>query len=210
MRFLVLSFIACVPLLVYGYESVVKVPQDQRSVFVIKNVKNSQEFFGHLSSFPHTYEFEVTEDTPFKSVIQIPDEGFRQNDVSIIIVKTERRGVSEIGRSNPKTVSWERVRHRMYAESFKDGGSLEGTLTPGRYLLEVSSPNNDALYRLIWGTDAISYGYLGNIRALIEVKAFLGHSRFGAILSPLVYVPLVLVLGVVGFFYYRKRKQKLV
>jgi hypothetical protein len=97
----------------------------------------------------------------------------------------------------------------MYAESFRSGGNLEGSLEPGWYKLEVSAPNNDGVYRLVWGTDGVSRGYFGNVRALFEVKEFLNHSRFGVLLSPLIYVPLSLLVLLAGFFYYKTRKQKL-
>jgi hypothetical protein len=208
--FLAFFFIAFVPLCAFAYQSVIAQPTDARVVLPLADATVSQEFFGRLDDFPHTYEFEVKETIPYKAQVFVQDDILQKNDASIIIVKAERRGVSEIGRTKAKEVSWESVKDRKFVESFRDGGALEGTLPPGWYKLEVSAPNNDAVYRLVWGTGKVKHGYFGSVRVLFEVKAFLKHSRFGALLSPLLYVPLVLVLGVVGFFYYQKRKQRLV
>ncbi|MFM2381466.1 MAG: hypothetical protein RLZZ76_233 [Candidatus Parcubacteria bacterium] len=201
--------VACTPLFALAYESVIAKPADARVVLPIADATVSREFFGRLNDFPHTYEFEVKETIPYKAQVFVQDDILQKNDVSIIIVKAERRGVSEVGRTKAKEVSWESVKDRKFVESFRNGGALEGTLEPGWYKLEVSAPNNDAVYRLVWGTQKVKHGYFGSVRALFEVKAFLKHSRFGALLSPLLYIPLFIILGVSGFVYYRKRKQAL-
>ncbi len=197
------------PLVTFAYQSVIAEPSDARVVLPIADEGVSREFFGRLDDFPHTFEFEVKDTMPYKAELFVVDDVLQKNDASIIIVKAERRGVSEVGRTSAKDSSWESVKSRMYAESFRSGGNLEGLLEPGWYKLEVSAPNNDGVYRLVWGTDGVSRGYFGNVRALFEVKAFLNHSRFGAVFSPLIYVPLLLLLLLAGFFYYKTRKQKL-
>jgi hypothetical protein len=69
----------------------------------------------------------------------------------------------------------------------------------------VSSPNNDSIYRLVLGTEKIKRGYIANARALFEIKATYGHSPFGALLSPLIFIPLLLLLCGGWFFYNKKR-----
>lgn len=207
--FLFLCTFLFLPAVVFAYQSVIAEPTDARTVLSIAEVSESQEFFGRLDDFPHTFEFEVTETMPFKATVFVADDVLQNNDVSIIIVKAERRGVSEVGRTRAKEVSWEVVNDRVFVERFRSGGVLEGTLEPSWYKLEVSAPNNDAVYRLVWGTGKVRHGYFGSVRALFEVKAFLGHSRFGALLSPLLYIPLLIVIAVAGFIYYRKRKRTL-
>ncbi len=175
----------------------------------IAEVAKSQDFFGRLDDYPHTYEFEVKESLPFKAQVFAQDSLEQKNDIGLIIVKAERRGVSEIGRTDAKTATWESKRSMFYAERFKDGGKLEGTLEPGWYKLEVSAPNNDGVYRLVWGTQRVKHGFFGSVRAVFEVKAFLGHSRLGALLSPVLFVPILLIAALVGFFFYKKRKRTL-
>lgn len=208
-KIFVLAAVLFLPALVFAYQSVIAKPSDARVVLPLVEIGEGQEFFGRLNDFPHTFEFEVKETLSYKAQVFVTDDILQKDDVSFIIVKAERRGVSEIGRTSAKDSSWEGVRSRMYAERFRSGGTLEGSLEPGWYKLEVSAPNNDGVYRLVWGTDGVSRGYFGNVRALFEVKAFLNHSRFGALLSPLIYVPLLLFVLLAGLFYYKMRKPKL-
>jgi hypothetical protein len=183
-------------------------PKDQTIIIPIVEPEVSQEFFGRLAGFPHTFEFETAEKQAFKAEVYVSDEVEQKDDASIIIVKKERRGVSEIGRTRIKEQSWQSTYDALFVESFRAGGKLEAELQPGKYTLEVSSPNNDALYRLVLGTEKVKRGYFSDVRALFEVKALFGHSKFGALLSPLIYIPLLLIITAgTAFFFYKKRRD---
>ena len=172
----------------------------------IVDPKASQEFFAELRGFPQTYEFVVKNRFDFSAQISVPDTNKQENDVSIILVKEERRGVSEIERTHGKDYAWDSVRDTMLAERFRMGGSIKATLEPGVYRLEVSAPDNQGRYRLVLGVDAPSYSYLDNIQRVAEVKSFLGKTRLGSIFSPVWYVPLLVILGIFfGYRFYKKR-----
>lgn len=205
-RFLFLLLLL-MPICVLAYTSVVAKPQDQYAVLQIAEPTTSQEFFGRLDGYPHTFEFVVPTSYQFKASISIPDIAVQKNDVSIIIVKQERRGVTEIKRTLIKEQPWNEVKDRMLVESFRNGGALEANLEPGVYTLEVSSPNNEGKYRLVLGTEKIKRGYFANVRTLFEVKEFLGNPKFTTLLSPLVYVPILILIVSVSFFVYRRRKS---
>jgi len=207
MRVLLLFVLIFLPVFVFAYVSVIAKPSNATVVLSIADSKASQEFFGRLDDFPHTFEFEVNETFPFKAAIFVPDWPVQKNDVSIILVKEERRGVSEIGRTSIKAVPWESQYDSMIVESFRSGGSLETSIEPGRYKLEVSSPNNEGKYRLVLGTEKIDRNYFIDLRVLFEVTEFLENSKLGTIRSPLLYWPLLIVLiGAVCIFIYKKRK----
>ncbi len=195
------------PVCALAYTSVIAKPQDQYAVLQIAEPTTSQEFFGRLDGYPHTFEFEVPTSYQFKATVSIPDIAVQKNDVSIIIVKQERRGVTEIKRTLIKEQPWNEVKDRMLVETFRNGGALEANLEPGVYTLEVSSPNNEGKYRLMLGTEKINRGYFANVRTLFEVKEFLGNSKFTTLLSPLVYVPLFCLIVIVFFFVYHRRKS---
>lgn len=197
------------PLCVFAYTSVITKPKDQQTIVPIENGLQAQEFYGRLNEFPHTYEFEVRTPYLFKAVVSVPDIAVQKNDVSIIIVKQERRGVSEIQRTRIAEQSWNTIKDRMLVESFRNGGLLEANLEPGIYTLEVSSPNNEGKYRLVLGTEKIRRGYFANLRTLFEVKEFLDNSKFSTILSPLLYVPLLCLVVGMSLFVYRRRKNKI-
>ncbi len=194
------------PCSVLAYTSVIALPQNQATVLSIEDPKNSQEFFGSLRDFPHTFSFEVKDAQQFKAQVFVGDKEGQKNDASIIIVKQERRGVSEIGRTLITKQSWETTYDKKFAESFRNGGVLDTKLEPGKYTLEVSAPNNDALYRLVLGTEKVKRGYFANVRALFEVKTLFGHSKLGVLLSPLIYVPLLLILMAGATFYFYKKR----
>ena len=193
------------PLMAFAYSSVIAKPENAASVLPLYDVSAPQEFFGVLSDHPHTFEFAVQEASDFKAVVLVHDAAYQVNDASIILVKEERRGVSEIGRTKGKNEQWETIKDTLLVESFRRGGEIASVLEPGVYRLEVSSPNNDAQYRLVLGTEAVSRGYAENVRALFEVKQLYGSSRWSVFLSPLLYIPLlVLLLCAIAFLVYRK------
>jgi hypothetical protein len=204
------SFLACVfllPLCVFAYTSVIAKPELASTVLTIGDVEVPQEFFGQLDNFPHTFDFSLAEKMDFKATVFVHDEEEQKNDVSIILVKKERRGVSEIGRTSSKNDSWESDFDYVLVESFKKGGAIEAPLEAGEYTLEVSSPNNDGAYRLRIG-EGVRRGYFDSVRALFEVKDMFGSSALSAILSPLLYVPILLLLIIGGaFFYFRMRRS---
>jgi hypothetical protein len=207
-RTLLFGAILVMPLCVFAYTSVITKPKDQRTIVTIQDSALAQEFFGRLDGFPHTFEFEVSTAHPFKVLLSVPDIAVQKNDLSVIVVKQERRGVTEVKRTVIKEQLWEATRDRMLVESFRNGGTLEAHLEPGVYTLEVSSPNNEGKYRLVLGTEKINRGYFANLRTLFEVKAFLDNSKFGALFSPLLYVPILLLLCISVIFIYRRKKNQ--
>ncbi len=207
MRRLLILFVLLLPISAYAYTSVIARPADQKAVLSIRDAEVAEEFFGRLDGFPHTYTFNVLGDQSFKASLSVPDMSVQKNDISLIIVKAERRGVSEIGRTKSKELAWESSYDTMLAESFRSGGSLEGSLEPGTYTLEVSSPNNNGKYRLVWGTEKVSRGYFAHLRVLFEVKSFLDNSKVSTLKSPLVFTPLLIFALVALFVWYRRRNR---
>jgi hypothetical protein len=188
-----------------AYTSVVAKPANQQAVLAVEDATTPFEYFGRLDDYPHTFEFEVYEAMPFKASVFVPDWEVQKNDISIIIIKEERRGVSEVGRTRINEQSWEAITDYKFVETFRNGGSLEGNLEPGVYRLEVSSPNNEGKYRMVWGTKKVDRNYFDDVRALFEVKQFLNTSQSSAFLSPLIYIPVLLCIGLAFYFVRRRR-----
>lgn len=211
MRILFLVALLCLPLFVFGYVSVVSIPSDEFDVFTITEPTKSQEFFGVLTNFPHTYSFSLSEETDFVATLFARDSEEQKNDTSMIIIKEEKRGVSEVGRTDVKSQSWEVTSDTQLSESFRFGGVLEARLAPGVYRLEVSSPSNDASYRLVLHDEKIERSYFDSVRMLFEVKKLYGSSLISSVLSPLIYVPLsvvmLLVFGTLTFWRLRFKKE---
>lgn len=198
------------PIFASAYVSVVSVPVDEFDVFTVGSPERPQEFFGQLTDFPHTYSFTLGEQIGFKATLFGHDTEDQKNDASIIIIKEEKRGVSEIGRTDAKKQSWEVQHDTMLSEAFRLGGALEAPLEPGVYRIEVSSPSNDAAYRLVFHDGEIKRSYFDNVRVLFEVKKVFGSSFISTVLSPLIYVPfsivMILILGALTFWRLRFKK----
>lgn len=209
MRSLIL-LVCCIPLFAFASLPTVTHIEDQNEVLIIEDITDVQEFFGRLSDFPHTYEFIVNAPLPFEATVFVHDVPAQVNDASLIVIKEEKRGVGEIGRTQGKNASWESERSTMLAESFRNGGEIKEVLQPGVYRLEVSSPNNDAVYRLQLGEGDPSYGYFEAVGILFKVKSLVGSSMLSTLHSPLVYWPLLVVFGLLSLFTYLyvKRRKK--
>lgn len=195
------------PFLAIASGPVISAPEKASEVLSIEQIELPQEYFGKLKGFPHTYEFVVGQTFPFKASVFVHDSPSQATDASLIVIKEERRGVSEIGRTKGKNEGWGQEYDSILVESFKNGGYIESDLQPGVYRLEVSSPNNDAAYRLVIGTEKVSRGYFENIGVLFEVKSLLGSSKLSTVRSPLVYWPLMVAVILAGLYIHMYRKK---
>ena len=157
-----------------------------------------ETIYGRLDNGPHTFTFAVTEDTQLSVQVSMKP-GTKKDDVSLILVKEETRGVSEVGRVDAKKVSWKKKYSIWKATSFLFGEKIEYSLDPGIYKLEVSSPENNKGYRLELGKgDGSLYKELFIVRNVFDI------GRWGVIFSPLFFVPILLIVGIV---IHRKRKR---
>lgn len=199
-------FVLTIPLIALGYSSVIADPNTADVVLFVAEPASSQEFFGKLNNFPHTFEFVVEKEMPFVASLSVHDVKDQKNDVSLILVKKELRGVSEVARTSSTDTSWERGKDAMLAEAFRKGSSIETQLQNGEYVLEVSSPDNDGAYRLALN-GSVERNYFDNVRVLLEVKSVYGSSMLSIFLSPLIYVPVMVLflLFALGFWYRRQK-----
>ena len=202
----IVSILLCLFMPAMLFASVITAPADQHSVHTIKEPAEAQEFFGTLRGFPHAFELTLHE--PLIFTIQVFEHATDQNrDTTLLLVKQERRGVTEIGRAEGGQATWEEAYDRVFTETFVKGGVIQQELEPGSYLLEVSSPNNDSRYRLVLADDAVGYGYFEALRTLFALKSHYGSPYASVLLSPLVYLPLVvLVCGCFTYLAYRRKR----
>ncbi len=175
-------------------------PQTQNEVMELQDV-NAETVYGKLDGSPHTFTFAVSEETPFSMQLTLSPHQ-KINDVSMILVKQEKRGVSEIGRSNTKDKEqWNARYDFLRAVVLLWGKKYEYTLEPGIYTFEVSSPENNRGYRVVLGDGKTSpYKELRYVRSVFEVD------KLSIVFSPLVFVPILVLVSI--FFYLRKRSRK--
>lgn len=207
MRTAIIILSLCLVSLPFGASaSVITAPADQHSVMHVERPQTGQEFFGKLTAFPHTYSFSLHETTRFAAHVYMYASGGAKNDATMLLVKEERKGVSEIGRTDGKDAQWQETRDAILSMDFNDGGSIDTTLEAGSYRLEVSSPDNDALYRLVLN-DGASASYFSALSTLFAVNTLVGAPAYTAFSSPLVYVPLLVLLAG-GIAWHMKRRRK--
>ncbi len=164
-------------------------------------------YFGTLENSPHTFMLYLDEplDAHFEIVVPARNEAIRKQGA--IIVKQATRGVTEVARLNAEDAAWERFFNISTGDSWQRGGSYNGSLEPGIYIIEVHSPDNQGVYALRFGEGGslAGGGYFKKLSSLYQIKQLEGKSVFSMVLSPYLYVPLLLLMAGLGFFMYRKR-----
>lgn len=197
-RFLfILSFLVLAPLqFVEAYEPIMLGEIDQHDTVGLEDPRIKSAYFGELQNSPHTYEI-VSED-PFtlSAQILVPDTEEAKKELSIIVIESRAdRTVGVVGRMKAKDVAWEQSDEKLGGEMYRSGPKVEADVEAGTYRVEVSTPNNIGKYVLLVGTeDGKGSGYFRSIRDTARIKVFFGKSQFAVIGSPLVYVPLGVLL----------------
>ena len=188
-----------------AYPAEFPTPEHSDDYIVITDLAKLQAYYGRLNNYPHTYLLTITDPTEVVVKILIPDADTGQNDRSVIIVRQEKQGVSEVTRLRAKEAAWEVFFEPWGANRYRQGETYRDTLESGTYLIEVSSPNNTGQYTLMVGEQWSWRGYLTAVREEYQAKHFMGVSAFSLLLSPLLYLPLLLIGMVVLCKYLRIR-----
>jgi hypothetical protein len=174
----------------------------------IESPEISHAYYGTLKDFPHTYEIVSKEPFSLFAEVLMPDIEESETVVSGIIIRTmgERGRVTEVARLLARDASWDSFYEPIGGDRYVRGASYKGELEAGTYRIEVTAPNNDQKYVLVVGEkeDFGDIGYFETLRRIAGVKAFFNKSRIMVIQSPLVYVPLLVLILVGGFIYYRR------
>lgn len=193
------------PLLAHAFAIVA--PSDDTSLIKVPDPFMPAEFDGTLSGYPHTYAFDVSVENSISIALRIPKTAVA-HDAEMILVREEDRGVSEVGRTLSSKAAFSPISEPVISAAFLDAGSITATLPPGSYHLEVSSPANDASYQLIFNS-VPKRSYFENLSYLFDMNAFLKRSPIFLLLSPIVYIPLLILAfcGLVSFLIIRKRKH---
>jgi len=195
----------------------VPIPNDPDNVSDVVDIQNPEEekmFFGHMNSFPHTFEIDSKDSFNLYVEIRVPDIESSKNNISGIIVK-ENEGsgsVSEVARLPAKSVEWESLYEKSEGDHYRVGPQFGKELGAGVYRVEVSTPDNIEKYVLIIGKEKSSeaVGYFEKVRRIAELKAFFGKSQFSIIESRTVYAPLIFVtlLALPAVFFVRRRRWR--
>ena len=186
-------------------------PETLNDVMIVTDPIPAQAFYGVLENFPHTYEIHSTVPFHLFTQILVPDIETSRNNISGIIIKlpeTEGR-VTEVVTLDAKNSEWHSEFEAMSGDSYRKGPAFEKDLEAGTYRIEVHTPDNIEKYVLLIGSEEEkSIGYFARIKRLIAIKAFFEKSPISIIESPLVYIPLFVILFVGGGIWYIRRRQR--
>lgn len=211
---MLLFFVTCILYAptVHAYVPNLVIQESLSDITTIADPTLAQGFFGTLAGFPHTFEIRATEPFLLSIHIRTPDVPSHTDTVSGIVIKEEKRGVSEITRLHAEDASWTVLRDTLTGASYRDGASFEQELEPGVYRVEVHTPDNAEKYILMVGTrEDMTVGYFTLIGRLIDIQRFNEQWVVWVVRSPYVYVPLLIILISCiawGMWYKRKRAPK--
>jgi len=183
----------------------------QHEVILFDNPEERTVRYGELVGYPHMYEFSTRKEMTLSLSVAVPDNEEVQNIMSVIILSVQKDGsVVEVARLRAREASWESFYEPLGGDTYRRGGSFSASIQPGLYRVEVSTPDNAGSYVLFSGTESVSErkGYFASLQAVYALKVALGKSGFTLIGSPLIYVPGLLSVLVVGMLWYvRSRGQ---
>lgn len=201
--FALLSYLLILPGFAFAdYQQVV--PETSFDLLTLSNPGGDELYYGELSHFPHTYQFLVTETMAFLAQVAVPPDG--NQETSLIVIKEERRGVSEVGRRTGKTETWEVSTDSVSRLDFVRSTPLVATLEPGVYRLEVSSPDNTGKY-LLQINQQPELSYFEEVSVIFKLHSFFGSGFLGTLVVPAVWIPLVVLLLIGCLWYWRKQKS---
>ncbi len=177
-------------------------PKDSFELGIIQSSESNQVVIGELANFPHTWEFVVTEKSFFKAQLSVRPDGNQRS--SLILIKEEKRGVSEVGRRAGKNESWQEYQDDVSELRFTRSNELVAELSPGVYRIEVSSPKNEGQYRLDINQTA-DISYFQSLDQIFALHGYFGSGYLGTIVTWQVYLPIILLV-LSAVWLYRRHK----
>lgn len=184
-----------------AHAATMSLPENALVTLPIEDPSQAETYYGTMTGFPHTYEFVVREPLEFSALVSSAVGSNGGDSLSLIIVKEEKRGVSEVGRVRGDAATWTSVFDSALAVSMRQGTPLSATLETGVYRLEVSSPDNMIPYQLtLNGGGPTSYGELVTVRKTFN----LGY--LSILFAWRIYLPLLMLIA--GFAVYRYKKKR--
>lgn len=200
--------LALIPLSVSAHQARF-VEVGQHDITTVKNPDVSQAFYGQLEDFPHMFEIQSDETFNLYTEILVPDIENQPNDIGVLILKVEERGVTEIKRLSPKEAEWESRYEWFGGDSYRRGSSFFDSLDAGTYQIEVSTPVNLGKYVLVVGKkeEFSIFDYVDTVRDIARVKSFFGKPAIAILGTPFVYAPLILLFISLSILYRSHRRK---
>jgi hypothetical protein len=165
------------------------------------NIKTQAEYLGSLDGDPHMYEFTIGESVELTlNLRQL--EATELIPFSIIIVKqnSKNAGVVEVGRISEKDARWQTEFEPGLGLTFLRGETFIADMTPGVYLVEVSTPVNYGSYLLTVGDEPLKVGYFKTLQDVRTIQKFFNKSIFLMLKSSYLLYPTVIIILLILLF----------
>jgi hypothetical protein len=158
-------------------------------------------WLGELTNYPHLYTFSLPSTTTVQVELRaIPTrQEMSSSDLAgILVADTGDGSVREVARLS-RTANWTVTKDGRSGVTYLARDPFAAKLGPGVYRFEVSTPKNQAKYMLRFGGPEDNQGYFAALGEIRTIHSFYGYGIWYMLTSPYVYVPLLLLLLVIGF-----------
>lgn len=175
---------------------------------VSNNLSVQHDFLGELTGFPEMYEIQAEEN--FTLSVSVQQRKVKEPaPFSLIVVRQdpETGRVSEVTRFSPSSDEWQQEGSSLLGMTFLTSGELWEAVEAGVYHIEISTPTNEGAYLLSFGEERQSTGYFATISNIWQTQQHFGLSPVSIVLSYYVYLPLLVLVSIIGAGYYWRRKQ---
>lgn len=211
-RLFLLALVVLVPSLADAHWPIVRESVSQHAVETVRDPAWSRAYYGVLEGHPHTYEFTVAAtSTIFIQTLlpDVPDDTVFTKPSGLLVEVLASGRVAEIIRLTPGEANWESEFEPFGGDRYLQGPLFRDELAPGIYRFEVSTPDNMTKYVLAIGDEERWSGTnpLTLLGRIYQVKQFYGKPWYAVWQSPFYYVPTIILLGILGFWYYRRQRR---
>lgn len=203
MKSLLFFIFICLPTVASAQSVFFAEPDTQHTVIPITKPTIEQRIYGELKHHPHTFEFVASEDMRLYAEVSIP-RGSKYKK-SLIAIREEKRGVSEVGRVSHSKGEWHRVRDWTLGRFFETQHALEADITAGVYRIEVSSPENLGKYKLVVGTESSPVGIGKKLSGAIAGAQYFGTTPLAVLKIPIVFLSFIMLCLCLLYIVYKRK-----
>ncbi len=203
MKSIILALVTLVALPVYALDTSPLEPAVPFEPVVLAepDVELSRTYLGTLDGYPDMVEFSVFASTSLALQLwQAPTDTPTQFGLIVVRVNEDGRGVTEVARAQQERVVWETTPIEALGSSLTVSESLETTLAPGQYRIEVSTPTNQGAY-VLQLLNGEGHGYFTTVASVFAVQQHFSLGVFALLRSPYVLYPIGLVVVGLGLFF---------
>ena len=199
------------PYIVNAQVSFVEVERPYDPYLLTTDIPWQQTLYGDLQGFPDLFEFTITATSTIPIVLRAIDLDGGESPFSLILVRDEaQRGVSEVLRLVTREIVWEPYTDRQTKMSYLTAPTITPNLEPGTYRLEVSTPDNEGRYAIVFGENVQRLGYLAAWQTIRSIHDFHGYGAIHMLRTSHAQIPFLIILillGMAGTWYYARRRR---